>query len=63
MARRVAVACAMCYGGGLALYAARWPGRQAKYWGYHEWMHVLITVSFYCNVRGVQHTAASCPAP
>jgi apolipoprotein N-acyltransferase len=34
----------------MALYVAKYPGREAIYWGYHEWMHVLIVLGFLFNM-------------
>lgn len=34
----------------------------AKYWGYHEYMHIFITLGFVLNVFGVLNIASTCPA-
>ena len=41
-----------CYAAALALHK-RFYNFHAVYWGYHEWMHVLVTVGFYTNVQCV----------
>eukprot|EP00797_Seminavis_robusta_P018565 Sro278_g106530.2 (193) ;mRNA; r:23675-24253 len=44
--------CIVLYGVGLSLYVSQ-IGGQTKYWGYHEWMHLLVTLSFIVNARGL----------
>lgn len=57
------LACASLYGSGLLLYVIQ-AGGHRRYWGYHEWMHVLITVGFVVNARGLllmsQYTEEAC---
>ena len=44
--------CALLYGSGLVLYVSQIGGHK-PIWGYHEWMHVLVTIGFLVNVRGL----------
>ncbi|CAB9515291.1 expressed unknown protein [Seminavis robusta] len=45
------VGCLILYGSGLTLYATQVGGHR-KYWGYHEWMHLLVTMGILVNIRG-----------
>lgn len=57
------VICAILYGSGLALYVSQ-AGGHRPYWGYHEWMHLLVTIGFLINIRGLlmmsQYTEETC---
>jgi len=46
------LACAVLYGSGLALYVLQLGGSK-RYWGYHEWMHLFVTLGFLVNARGL----------
>ena len=46
------LACTALYGTGLALYVLK-VGGHSRYWGYHEWMHLLVTLGFLVNARGL----------
>ena len=41
------------YGCSMVLFVKR-PGGKCAWWGYHEWMHVLVTLSFYLNYTGIR---------
>lgn len=47
------------YAGSMYLFVAR-PGGKARWWGYHEWMHVMVTLSFYYNYVGVDRMVEEC---
>lgn len=47
------------YGGSMVLYLLK-PGGDKKWWGYHEWMHVLVILSFYFNFQGISYLAEVC---
>ena len=49
----------LCYGLGMYLYVRK-PCSASMRWGYHEWMHVLVTVGFGVNVSGVSYMAVLC---
>ena len=56
------VACGFCYGGGMLCYVLERPGPVGqKYWGHHEYMHLLITLGFILNYRGMLEIAETCP--
>ena len=44
--------CCTLYACGLALYVLQLGGHR-RYWGYHEWMHLLVTLAFIVNARGL----------
>lgn len=57
-----AVAAVSCYGVGMVLYVFR-PGnklRVSRVWGYHEWMHVAVTVGFVINIQGLEYITGLC---
>lgn len=37
------------YSTGAAIYATKWPGRNARYFGFHEIFHVLIILGSFCH--------------
>jgi hypothetical protein len=53
------VGCGTCYGVGMLLYVRTKP--LSDVWGYHEWMHVCVTLGFVLNAFGVQNIADTCP--
>ena len=36
------------YTAGAIMFAAQWPGRVAKWWGYHEWWHTFTILAGVC---------------
>ena len=42
------------YGAGFGLYLNQ-TGGDAKVWGFHEWMHLFITIAFCFNAHGLLH--------
>ncbi|CAB9520755.1 expressed unknown protein [Seminavis robusta] len=46
------VGCLVLYGLGLSLYAGQVGGHKS-FWGYHEWMHLIVTLGIAVNTRGV----------
>ena len=58
-----AVVCSLLYASGLALYVSHVGGHQ-PYWGYHEWMHLVVVIAFVINARGLllmsQYTEETC---
>ena len=53
------IACGMCYAVGMVLYVRTKP--LSNVWGYHEWMHVCVTMGFLLNIVGVDNIARTCP--
>jgi hemolysin III len=39
----------LCYTVGAVFYGFKWPGKNAKYFGYHELFHALTVVAFACH--------------
>jgi hemolysin III len=39
----------LCYTVGAVLYGFKWPGKTAKYFGYHEYFHALTVAGFACH--------------
>jgi hemolysin III len=39
----------LCYTAGAIFYGFKWPGKNAKYFGYHELFHALTVVAFACH--------------
>ena len=39
----------IAYSVGAVCYATKWPGKEAKYFGFHELFHVLIIVGTFCH--------------
>ena len=39
----------LCYTVGAAIYGFKWPGKNAKYFGYHEIFHALTVAAFACH--------------
>ena len=46
------VICIVLYGISLTLYVLQIGGHR-RYWGYHEWMHLLVVCAFSVNARGL----------
>lgn len=47
------------YGIGFYVYLKRFGGDQ-RIWGYHEWMHVFVTMAFYVSYQGTVHFSEFC---
>lgn len=47
------------YGIGFYVYLKRFGGDQ-RLWGYHEWMHVFVTMAFYVNYQGTVRFSEFC---
>lgn len=45
---------ALLYSIGGLFYITKYPGPNARWWGYHEWMHVAVTIAWVLNVYCVQ---------
>jgi hemolysin III len=39
----------LSYSAGAVIYATKWPGRNARYFGFHEVFHVLILIGSLCH--------------
>jgi hemolysin III len=39
----------LSYTVGAIIYGAKWPGRQSRYFGFHEIFHALTIVGFFCH--------------
>jgi predicted membrane channel-forming protein YqfA (hemolysin III family) len=48
------------YGVGFYIYLKQFGGKQQRLWGYHEWMHVFVTMAFYVNYQGTVHFSEFC---
>lgn len=46
------LACSTLYACALTLYVLQIGGHR-RYWGYHEWMHLVVTLAFAVNARGL----------
>ena len=46
------VLCCALYACALTLYVLQVGGHK-EWWGYHEWMHLVVTLAFIVNVRGL----------
>lgn len=44
----LALAGGLFYTVGAVMFAKQWPGRVAKWWGYHEWWHTFTIVAGVC---------------
>ena len=50
----------MSYAGALFIHKV-YAGATAVWWGYHEWMHLIVTVGFYGNIQCVLAVANMTP--
>jgi len=39
----------LCYTMGAIFYGSKWPGKQAKHFGFHEIFHALTVAAFFCH--------------
>ena len=57
------ILCCTLYACALALYVLQVGGHKT-WWGYHEWMHLVVTLAFIVNARGLwlmsAYTSESC---